>query len=144
VESNACWKFISALRRNSFTSYETISLKQSERAHGSDTQKLFSRVAARIDTHTQLRIAQGAQRRRILLAVIREGEVMAVSGAAIGLLASLVLTRLMTATLYGVTAHDRGTLALVLLLFLGIALLASFIPARRAESVDPTVALRAE
>jgi ABC-type antimicrobial peptide transport system permease subunit len=91
-----------------------------------------------------LRIALGAQRRRVLLAVIREGEVMAVSGAAIGLLASLVLTRLMTATLYGVTAHDRGTLALAALLFLGIALLASFFPPRRAASVDPMVALRAE
>jgi predicted permease len=91
-----------------------------------------------------LRIALGAQRRRILLAVLREGEVMAVSGAAIGLIASLVLTKLITATLYGVTAHDRGTLALAVLLFLGIAFLASFIPARRAASVDPMVALRAE
>jgi putative ABC transport system permease protein len=91
-----------------------------------------------------LRIALGARRKRILLHVLRESAMVAGTATVLGLLISLAATRLLSATLYGVTAHDPLTILLVTLLLLCASLLASIQPARRAAFVDPMEALRSE
>jgi ABC-type antimicrobial peptide transport system permease subunit len=91
-----------------------------------------------------LRIALGAQRKNIHFAVLRESAYLTGIGIATGLLASFVVTRSLSATLYGVTTHDPLTFSLVLLLLLAGSLFASLIPAYRAASVEPMQALRSE
>lgn len=91
-----------------------------------------------------IRMALGAQRRDILRGVLGHGSRMAAVGIALGLLASLGLTRLMTSMLFGVSATDPLTFAAVVLILLAVALAACWIPARRATRVDPMVALRYE
>ena len=88
-------------------------------------------------------MALGAQRENILPLTIREGVMAAVWGVVIGLVVALVATRVMTSILYGVGAADWLTfLSVAFLLFL-VAMVASYIPARRATNVDP-IALRNE
>jgi len=91
-----------------------------------------------------IRFALGAQRGDVLQMVLRQGVSMTLVGIAIGVVAALALTRLMATLLFGVTAHDPLTFGSVALLLLAIALLACYIPARRAMRVDPMVALRYE
>jgi putative ABC transport system permease protein len=91
-----------------------------------------------------VRMALGATRRAILRLVVGEGMTLAAAGMAVGLVAALGLTRLMTSLLYGVRPADPATLAAVSLLLGGIALLGCCIPAWRAARVDPLVALRYE
>ncbi len=91
-----------------------------------------------------VRMALGADSSDILASVIGQGVVLAASGIAIGLAAALALTRLMSHLLFGVTATDPATFIGVPALFLAIALLASYIPARRATRVDPVLVLRNE
>jgi ABC-type antimicrobial peptide transport system permease subunit len=91
-----------------------------------------------------IRLALGAQGRDVLEMVLRQGTTMALAGLAIGVGAALGLTRLMASLLFGVTAHDPLTFGAVALLLLLVALLACYIPARRAMKVDPMVALRYE
>jgi len=91
-----------------------------------------------------VRIALGASRREIVRLVVREGMMLAAIGTLAGLAAAFGLTRLMAGLLYGVRPADPATFAAVSLLFAGIALLACYIPARRATRVDPVAALRCE
>jgi putative ABC transport system permease protein len=91
-----------------------------------------------------IRIALGARRRDILTLVLRQGLLLAGIGVAVGVLAAAGLTRLIQALLYGIGALDPWTFIGLPLGLLGIALLASYLPARRATRVDPMTALRYE
>jgi len=91
-----------------------------------------------------IRVALGAQSRNILGMVVREGLELAFAGAAVGLVGALIVSQLMAGLLYGVRPTDPATFAGVALLLIAVALLACYIPARRAIRVDPLVALRYE
>ena len=91
-----------------------------------------------------IRLALGAQSGDVVGMVLRQGAKLALVGVCIGVAAALVLARLMTSLLFGVTAHDPLTFAAVATLLVLIALVACYIPARRAMKVDPMVALRYE
>ncbi|MGB7283506.1 MAG: ABC transporter permease [Candidatus Acidiferrum sp.] len=91
-----------------------------------------------------IRLALGAQREDVVSLILREGARLVVAGVCIGVVAAFALARLMTSLLFGVTAHDPLTFAAVAALLVLVALLASYIPARRAMKVDPIVALRYE
>ncbi len=91
-----------------------------------------------------IRSALGATRRDLLRMVIGEGLLLTLLGVAAGIVAALGLTRLLTGLLYGVQPRDPLTFAALSLLLGGVAVLATYIPARRAAKVDPMAALRHE
>jgi predicted permease len=91
-----------------------------------------------------IRLALGAQGGDVLHMVLRQGTKLALVGVAIGIAAALGFTRLMTNLLFGVSAHDPLTFVTVAALLILVALLACYIPARRATLVDPIIALRYE
>jgi predicted permease len=91
-----------------------------------------------------IRLALGAQSPNILRMILRQGLGLAIAGAAVGLVCALIVSHLMAGLLYGVRPTDPLTFAGVALLLIGVALLACYIPARRALRVDPLVALRHE
>jgi predicted permease len=107
--------------------YGVISYVVSERAH-----------------EIGIRVALGAQRRSILQMILRQGLGLALGGAAVGLACALIVSRLMAKLLYGVTPNDPVTFGSVAVLLIVVALLACYIPARRAIRIDPMVALRYE
>jgi putative ABC transport system permease protein len=91
-----------------------------------------------------IRLALGAQKQNILSLILRQGLALAIAGAAMGLVGALIVAHLMAGLLYGVHPADPLTFAGVAALLIGVALLACYVPARRAIRVDPMRALRYE
>jgi putative ABC transport system permease protein len=91
-----------------------------------------------------VRLALGATRNEVARLVVREGMLMTAVGVAAGLVAATLLTRFLRNVLYDITPHDPFTYAAVVAVLLAVALLATWLPARKATGVDPVVALRAE
>jgi predicted permease len=91
-----------------------------------------------------LRMALGAQRSDVLKLVVGEGLKLVLIGVVFGLIAAFILTRVMASLLFGVSATDPTTFVAISLVLISVAVLASYIPARRATRVDPMIALRYE
>jgi ABC-type antimicrobial peptide transport system permease subunit len=91
-----------------------------------------------------IRMALGAGRAEVMRLVVGRGALLAGVGIGLGIAGALWVTRWMRALLFGVPAHDPLTFAVVVLVLAGTALLASYLPARRATRVDPMVARRGE
>jgi putative ABC transport system permease protein len=91
-----------------------------------------------------IRMALGAQRKDVVWLVMREVLLLVAAGACIGLAAATATTRLVSTLLFGLTPNDPVTIALTTLLMIGVAAMAGYLPARRAASVDPMIALRSE
>jgi ABC-type antimicrobial peptide transport system permease subunit len=91
-----------------------------------------------------IRMALGATQNTVLKLVVKQGMVLAVSGVALGLIAALAFSRLVSGLLFGVKATDPLTFAAITILLTVVALVASYIPARRAARIDPMISLRCE
>ena len=91
-----------------------------------------------------IRMALGARSADVIRLVMKETMLLVVIGIALGLSAALATTRLISTLLYGLTPNDPLTTAVAVLLLIGMAALAGYLPARRASRVDPMTALRYE
>ena len=105
---------------------------------------VISYVVAQRTREIGVRMALGAERSVVSRMVLKQALMLAGGGVAIGLLGALGLTRLMSSLLFGVSPLDPLTFASVAAALSAVALVASYLPARRASLVDPVVALRAE
>jgi predicted permease len=108
---------------------------------------LYGMLAFEVARRTReigVRMALGATRADVLRLVMRQGLVVAAAGVVLGLLGSVALTRVLTAVLYGVTSRDPLSFSAAAIVITAAAMLASWLPARRAMAVEPAVALRAE
>jgi putative ABC transport system permease protein len=91
-----------------------------------------------------IRMALGAERGDIIKLIVGQGMFLVAIGAGIGLVLALATTRVLKSVLFGVSATDPLTFTVVLVLLVAVALLACYLPARRATKVDPLEALRYE
>jgi putative ABC transport system permease protein len=91
-----------------------------------------------------IRMALGARGADVVVGVVRRGALLALAGLALGLLLAAALARLVASILYGIDAFDPGAFAAMAAVLFAVVLLASYLPARRAASVDPMAVLRAE
>jgi putative ABC transport system permease protein len=108
---------------------------------------IYGVISYAVNQRTQeigIRMALGAQASDVLRMVIRRGLILALIGVALGLAAAIGLTRIMKNLLFQVTPTDPATFALIALFLVGVALIANYIPARRAAKIDPLQALRRE
>jgi predicted permease len=105
---------------------------------------VLSYMVARRTREIGLRLALGAQTGDVLRLIIRQGLRLALGGVALGLIAALGMTRVLAGFLHGVSATDPLTFALIPPLLIAVALLACYLPARRATKVDPLAAIRRE
>jgi ABC-type antimicrobial peptide transport system permease subunit len=101
-------------------------------------------VVAQRSREIGIRMALGAQRREVRKMFLRQGLALSAVGLAIGLVAALGLTRLMSSLLFGIEATDVVTYAAAAGVILAAATLASYLPARRASAIDPVNTLKAE
>jgi len=108
---------------------------------------IFGVMSYTVSRRTQemaIRMALGASRRQVVRLVLREGLAVTLAGVALGLLGAWALSRIMEGYVYGITSTDPLTFAAASLLLASVALLASYLPARRAAKIDPLAALRYE
>jgi putative ABC transport system permease protein len=91
-----------------------------------------------------VRMALGAERRSILMMVLRQGLELTVAGSVLGVIGAVAVTRVMASLLFGVSPTDLATFTAVPVILIATAMIASCIPALRATRVDPVVALRDE
>ncbi len=108
---------------------------------------LYGVISYSVEQRTReigVRMALGANQTGVLKLVLRQGMALTLIGVTLGVVASLAVTRVLSSLLYGIRPTDPATYISVSLILAAVALLASYIPARRATKVDPTVALRYE
>jgi ABC-type antimicrobial peptide transport system permease subunit len=108
---------------------------------------IYGLMAYAVQQRTQelgIRMALGANRSNVLRLVMAQGMKLAVSGVVLGLALAWGLTRLIASLLFGVTAADPMTFGMVAAILAAVALAAAYVPARRATTIDPLIALRYE
>jgi predicted permease len=105
---------------------------------------LMAASVARRTKEIGIRMAIGAERREVLLGVVREGVTPAAAGTALGLVGAFALTRFLETLVYGVGTRDPVTFLTVSLLMMAVAGMAAYLPARQATRINPSQALRAE
>ncbi len=105
---------------------------------------VMSYIVSQRTSEIGVRLALGAEPGTVAGMIVRQGGVVALAGIAAGLGRAFVGSRLIASLLYGISSRDPGVFAAATLTLLGVALVACWLPARRAAAVDPLVALRAE
>jgi len=108
---------------------------------------IYGLMAYAVSQRTQeigLRLALGAGRQRVIRLILKESSILAIVGLGIGLAGSILVGRAMRTTLYGVAAMDFSVIVSVAVILFLAALFASYLPARRAASIDPMQALRTD
>ena len=105
---------------------------------------VISRSVGQRTRELGIRIAIGARPREVLWLVLRQSLYLAIAGVLIGCLATLAATRLITSFLFGITATDLSTYAMIAAGLIAMSIAATYVPARRAAHIDPADCLRAE